>query len=205
MATPTTRSRSIGIGLDRTGSMLGMTPDPMTTSAPDVTKWEAAKRGVSAFLQDCETVQSSGVVYMIAGVKTFRQLLANDFQPIFAAPGYGLIKSGSGFSRASFDSTVAAMTPGGGTPLADALVDVRNTLVTAPFGGVPADEPRYLAMLTDGLLTSGAPMSSIADGSFAPVAVFSLGFGTGARRRLPDAPEHGGQRPDTRHAAGLPR
>jgi hypothetical protein len=169
----------IGIGLDRTGSMLGMTPDPMTTSAPDVTKWEAAKRGVSAFLQDCETVQSSGVVYTIAGIKTFRQLLANDFQPIFTAPGYGLIKSGSGFSRATFDSTVAAMTPGGGTPLADALVDVRNTLVTPPFGGVPADEPRYLAMLTDGLLTSGSPMTSIANGSFAPVAVFSMGFGTG--------------------------
>ena len=44
----------IGIGLDRTGSMLGTTPDPMTNGAPDVTKWEAARRGVSAFLLDCE-------------------------------------------------------------------------------------------------------------------------------------------------------
>jgi hypothetical protein len=169
----------IGIGLDRTGSMLGMTPDPMTTSAPDVTKWEAAKRGVSAFLQDCETVQSSGVIYTIAGVKTFRSLPANDFQSVFAGPGYGLIKSGTSFSRSTFDSAVAAMSPGGGTPLADALVDVKNTLVTPPFGGLPAGEPRYLAMLTDGLLTSGAPMTSIPDGSFAPVAVFSMGFGTG--------------------------
>jgi tyrosinase-like protein len=169
----------IGIGLDRTGSMLGMTPDPMTTSAPDVTKWEAAKRGVSAFLQDCETVQSSGVVYTIAGVKTFRRLAANDFQSVFAGPGYGLIKSGSSFSRATFDSAAAAMTPGGGTPLADALLDVKNTLVAPPFGGVPADERRYLAMLTDGLLTAGSPMSSIPNGSFSPVAVFSMGFGTG--------------------------
>src|SRR5689334_16014729 len=169
----------IGIGLDRTGSMLGMTPDPMTTSAPDVTKWEAAKRGVSAFLQDCETVQSSGIIYTIAGVKTFRQLGANDFQSVFSAPGFGLIKSGSSFSRASFDSAAAAMTPGGGTPLADALVDVKNTLVTPPFAGLPAGEPRYLAMLTDGLLTAGAPMSSIPNGSFAPTAVFSMGFGTG--------------------------
>jgi hypothetical protein len=169
----------IGVGLDRTGSMWGMTPDPMTTSAPDVTKWEAAKRGVSAFLQDCETVQSSGVIYTIAGVKTFRQLGTNDFQSVFAAPGYGLIKSGTSFSRSSFDSAAGAMTPGGGTPLADALVDVRNTMVTPPFGGLPAGEPRYLAMLTDGLLTAGAPMSSIPNGSFAPVAVFSMGFGTG--------------------------
>ncbi len=169
----------IGIGLDRTGSMLGVTPDPMTTGAPDVTKWEAAKRGVSAFLQDCETVQSSGIIYTIAGVKTFRQLGANDFQSVFSAPGFGLIKSGSSFSRASFDSAAAAMTPGGGTPLADALVDVKNTLVTPPFAGLPAGEPRYLAMLTDGLLTAGAPMSSIPNGSFAPTAVFSMGFGTG--------------------------
>ena len=169
----------IGIGLDRTGSMLGMTPDPMTTSAPDVTKWEAAKRGVSAFLQDCETVQSSGTIYTIAGVKTFRQLAANEFTSVFSGPGYGLIKSGTSFSRAKFDSTVAGLSPGGGTPLADALQDVRNTMVTPPFGGLPAGEPRYLAMLTDGLLTSGAPMSSIPNGSFAPVAVFSMGFGTG--------------------------
>jgi hypothetical protein len=170
----------IGIGLDRTGSMTGLTPDPMTTSAPDVTKWEAAKRGVSAFLQDCETVQSSGVIYTIAGIKTFRRLAANEFQPVFAAPGYGLVKAGTGVSRASFDSAAAAMSPGGDTPLADALLDVNNTLVTPPFGGAPADEHRYLAMLTDGLLTAGAPMSSIVNGSLSPVAVFSMGFGTGA-------------------------
>jgi tyrosinase-like protein len=169
----------IGIGLDRTGSMLGLTPDPMTTSSPDVTKWEAAKRGVSAFLQDCETVQGSGVVYTVAGIKTFRRLAANDFQPVFAGPGYGLIKSGSSFSRATFDSAIAAITPGGATPLADALLDIRNTMVAPPFGGVPADEQRYLAMLTDGLLTSGAPMSSIPNGSFSPTAVFAMGFGTG--------------------------
>ena len=130
----------IGIGLDRTGSMLGVTPNPMTTGAPDVTKWEAAKRGVSAFLQDCETVQNSGVAYTIAGIKTFRRLAANDFQPVFGGPGYGLIKSGTTFSRSALNSAVAAMSPDGGTPLADALLDVKNTLVTPPFGGVPADE-----------------------------------------------------------------
>ena len=170
----------IGIGLDRTGSMLGMTPDPMTSGAPDVTKWEAAKRGVSAFLQDCETVQNSGVTYVLAGIKTFRRTAANDFTPVFPAPGYGLIKNGGTFSRAAFDASVAAMTPGGSTPLADALQDVQTTLVQPPFAGAPADETRYLAILTDGLLTSGSPMSSIPDGSFTRTAVFGMGFGTGA-------------------------
>jgi Common central domain of tyrosinase len=170
----------IGLGLDRTGSMTGMTPDPMTTSSPDVTKWEAAKRGISAFLQDCETVQSSGIAYVMAGIKTFRRLAANDFATVFSAPGYGLIKNGSTFSRATFESNVAGMSPGGSTPLADALQDVQDTLVEPPFGNVPIDEQRYLAMLTDGLLTSGSPMNSIPDHSFSQTAVFAMGFGTGA-------------------------
>jgi hypothetical protein len=170
----------IGIGLDRTGSMGGLTPDPMVTGAPDVTKWEAAKRGVSAFLQDCETVQNSGSTYVVAGIKTFRKLGANDFAPVFPSPNYGLVKTGGSYSRAAFDSAAAAMSPGGSTPLADALQDVETTLVEAPFGHLPPDERRYLAMLTDGLLTDGAPMSSIADGSFANTVVFAMGFGTGA-------------------------
>jgi hypothetical protein len=170
----------IGVGLDRTGSMNGLTPDPMVVAAPDVTKWEAAKRGVSAFLQDCETVQNSASVYVTAGIKTFRRLAANDFAAVFPAPGYGLVKNGTTFSRAAFDAAAAAMSPGGSTPLADALVDVRNTLVEPPFGHMPADERRYLAMLTDGLLTAGSAMSSIADHSFAQTAVFAMGFGTAA-------------------------
>jgi hypothetical protein len=171
----------IGIGLDRTGSMSGLTPDPMTTSSPDVTKWEAAKRGVSAFLQDCETVQSSGIAYGLAGIKTFRRLgFGNDFAAIFSAPGYGLIKNGSTFSRSTFESSVAGMSPGGSTPLADALQDVQNTIAGPPFGNVPIDERRYLAMLTDGLLTSGSPMNSIPDNSYSHTAIFAMGFGTGA-------------------------
>jgi hypothetical protein len=169
----------IGIGLDRTGSMSGLTPDPMTTGAPDVTKWEAAKRGVSAFLQDCETVRESGSTYVTAGVKTFRQLATNDFAPLFPGPGYGLVKTGGAVSRAAFDSAVAGMSPGGMTPLADALQDVEDTLVEPPFGGLPAGERRYLAMLTDGVLTSGAPLNSIPDHSYTDTAVFAMGFGTG--------------------------
>ena len=171
----------VGIGLDRTGSMLGMTPDPMSTGAPPVTKWDAARRGVSAFLADCETVQQSGLTYVIAGVKTFRHLGGgNDFTPVFTGPGYGLVKPGSSFSRATFDGAAAALSPGGDTPLADALVDIHDTLSEPPFGGAPADERRYLAMLTDGLSNQGAPLSSIPDHSLARTAVFGMGFGTGA-------------------------
>lgn len=170
----------IGVGLDRTGSMLGLTPDPMT-GAGTVTKWEAATRGVSAFLQDCETVQESGAIYVTAGVKTFRSLgLGNDFTSVFAGTPYGLIKSGTGYSRATFDSVIATMSPGGGTPLADALQDVEDTLVEPPFGWLPADEQRYLAMLTDGIRTSGALLSSIPDGSYSGTVIFALGFGTAA-------------------------
>jgi hypothetical protein len=171
----------IGIGLDRTGSMSALTPDPMTVTAPDVTKWEAARRGVSAFLQDCETVQDSAVTYVTAGIETFRSTGAgNDFTPVFAGTPYGLVKTGGAYSRGVFDSIAAGLSPGGGTPLADALKDVEDTLVAPPFGGLPPDETRYLAMLTDGQLTTGSPMSSIPDGSFADTAVLAMGFGTGA-------------------------
>jgi hypothetical protein len=170
----------VGIALDRTGSMLGLTPDPMDASLPDVSKWEAAKRGVSAFLQDCETVQHSAVTYVMAGVKTFRTLAGNQFDSVFGAPNYGLIKTGTPFSRATFDANISPMTPGGNTPLADALTDVQNTLVEAPFAGNPTDEQRYIAFLTDGILTSGSPLSSIPDGSFSRTAIFGMGFGTGA-------------------------
>jgi hypothetical protein len=73
----------------------------------------------------------------------------------------------------------------GGTPLADALQNIEDTLVEPPFGWVPADEQRYLAMLTDGMLTAGSPMTSIADGAFANTGVFAMGFGTPAEVDYP--------------------
>jgi Common central domain of tyrosinase len=170
----------IGVALDRTGSMTAMTPDPMTTGAPDITKWEAAKRGVSAFLQDCEAAYLSVETFVVAGVKTFRRLAANDFAPVFSGIPYGLIKSGGAYSKAAFDTAILPQSPGGSTPLADALTDTHATLVAPPFGWLPANERRYLAMLTDGLLTAGSPLSSIADGSLANTTVFAMGFGTGA-------------------------
>jgi hypothetical protein len=170
----------IGIGLDCAASMNGLTPDPMTTTAPDVTKWEAARRGVAAFLQDCEVVQSSGRACVTAGVNAFRSRPNNDFTPVFPGIPYGLVKSTSGYSRAVFEANTAALTPAGGTPLVDALADVQTTVVAPPFGHLPADEIRYLAMLSDGKLTSGAPLASIPDGNLADTVIFAMGFGTPA-------------------------
>ncbi|RHW28765.1 hypothetical protein D0Z08_02630 [Nocardioides immobilis] len=168
----------VGIELDRSGSMAGVTPDPMTTSAPPVTKWVAATRGVSAFLQDCEVARDSGVAYVTAGVRTFRSLAGNAFEPVFAPAPYGLVKGGTPISRSTFDAQVSLLSPGGGTPLADALTDGSAELVEPPAPRV-ADERRYLSLLTDGMLTSGSPLASIPDGSLAGTVVFAMGFGTG--------------------------
>jgi hypothetical protein len=171
----------VGVALDRTGSMLGMTPDPMTVAAPDVTKWEAAKRGVSAFLQDCEAAYQSAEAYVVAGVKTFRRTGgANDFSPVFAGTPYGLVKAAGAYSEAAFDAAIAPLAPGGSTPLADALVDTHATLVMPPFGAPLAGERRYLALLTDGMSNAGTAIADVADASLASTTVFAMGFGTGA-------------------------
>jgi hypothetical protein len=152
----------------------------MLTGVPDVSKWQAARRGVSAFLQDCETVQASATAYVTAGVRTFRQDGANnEFASVFAAPGYGLVKAGGAAGRGVFDSATAAMTASGFAPLAEALQDARAALVDPPFRRV-GGERRYLAMFGDGLSTAGAGLASIPDHSLAGTAVFAMGFGVGS-------------------------
>jgi hypothetical protein len=113
-------------------------------------------------------------------VKTFRRILANEFTAVFAGDPYGLVKAGGGYSSATFDAAIAPLAPGGSTPLVDALVDGHATLVGPPFGNLPADEHRYLAILTDGIRTSGLNLTDVADGSLTNTAVFAMGFGTGA-------------------------
>ena len=169
----------VGIALDQTGSMNEMTPDPMVVAAPDVTKWEAAKRGVAALLHDCETAYTQRESYVIAGVKTFRTLGANVFTPVFSGVPYGIIKSGSGYSQSGFDAAIATQSPAGGTPLADALLDTENNLVRTPLSNLPAHDTRFLLMLTDGKLTSGQPLSSIVAGQLQDTVIFGMGFGTG--------------------------
>ena len=170
----------IGIALDQTGSMLQMTPDPMIVAAPDVTKWEAAKRGVAALLHDCETAYTQREAYAIAGIETFRTLATNVFTPIFPGVPYGVIKNSSPtYSEAGFNTAIGSQSPGGSTPLADALLDTETNMVRAPFSNLPANDTRFLCMLTDGLLTSGAPLSSIMPGQLQDTIIFAMGFGTG--------------------------
>ena len=170
----------IGLALDQTGSMTGMTPDPLTGMPPNISKWDAAKQGVSFFLQDCEAAYAAREAYVTAGVQTFRSSGGNQFTKIFA-PGdpYGLIKNGGSFSRAVFDANIAAQAPSGGTPIAGALTDTENTLVRAPFGNQPANQARYLAMLTDGIETAAPLLNTLAAGAFPNTVIFAMGFGIG--------------------------
>ena len=137
------------------------------------------RSGVSAFLLDCETAYAAAEAYVVSGVKTFRSLPANEFAPSLPAIR-GLVTPAGSYGSIAFDAAVAPLAPGGGTPLADALTDIHATIVTPPFGWLPADERRYVAFFTDGMLTSGSPLASIPDGSLLNTVVFAMGFGTGA-------------------------
>lgn len=170
----------VGLALDQTGSMTGMTPDPMTGMAPNISKWDAAKQGVSFFFQDCETAYEAREAYVTGGVETFRNDGGNIFTKIFpATPPYGLIKEGTDYSRASFDAEIAGEAPDGSTPLAGALSDTDTELVRAPHSNEPAGEQRYLCILTDGLETAAPPLSSLGEPQFPDTVVFAMGFGIG--------------------------
>jgi hypothetical protein len=170
----------VGVALDQTGSMDGDTPDPMT-GLGTVSKWEAAKQGVSAMLQDAEAAYSAREAYVIGGVQTFRSVFpsGNVFTKLSGGTPSGIVKSGAPHGSAAFDAAVAAESPGGGTPLADTLVNTENDLVRAPFGDQPAGEQRYLVMLTDGISTAGTPLSALAEPEFPDSIIFAMGFGVG--------------------------
>jgi hypothetical protein len=180
----------VGIALDQTGSMTGLTPDPMTGMG-NVSKWDAAKQGVSALLHDCESAFAAAEAYVTGGVETFRSLAVNTFTPIFGGSGYGTIRSGGAVSQAVFDANILAQSPGGGTPLAGALTDTEGRLVfppavVLPGGGAnypgtePADDTRYLMILTDGIETAPPPLSSLGTPQFPNTIVFAMGFGVGS-------------------------
>ncbi len=170
----------IGLALDQTGSMAGLTPDPLTGMAPNITKWEAAKQGVSFFLQDCEAAYAAREAYVTAGVETFRNLGGNQFTQVFA-PGtpHGLVKNGTPYSRGTFDANIVGQSPAGGTPIAGALTDTENTLVRPPFGNQPPAQQRYQAILTDGIETSAPLLNTLAAGAFPNTVIFAMGFGIG--------------------------
>jgi hypothetical protein len=170
----------LGIALDQTGSMAGMTPDPMTGMAPNITKWEAAKRGVSAMLHDCEAAYAAAEAYVVGGVETFRSTGAgNTFTQVFPGAHFGVVKNGGAISQVNFDANIAAQSPGGGTPLAGALTDTDTNLVRAPFSNLPAGEQRYLSILTDGVATAPPPLTSLGTPAFPDTVIFAMGFGIG--------------------------
>jgi len=160
--------------------MNGMTPDPMTGMAPNITKWEAAKRGVAALLHDCETAYAAAEAYVVGGVETFRSAGGgNTFTQIFPGANFGVIKNGGAISQSNFEANIAAQSPAGGTPLAGALTDTDINLVRAPFVNLPAGEQRYLSILTDGMATAPPPLSSLGTPAFPDTVIFAMGFGIG--------------------------
>jgi len=172
----------LGIALDQTGSMTGPTPDPLTGMPPNISKWEAAKQGVASLLQDAEAAYLATEAYVVAGVDTFRSTGGvNTVTPVSsAAPPYGVVKAGSPYAQAAFNTDVAALIPGGGTPLAAALTETEDQLVRPPFGNQPANEQRYLCILTDGKETAPPWLASLATPEFPDTVIFAMGFGVGS-------------------------
>ncbi len=171
----------VGVALDKSGSMSGNTPDPMT-GAGSVTKWEAARLGVTHFLQDCEAAYSACEAYVVSGIQTFTTAAGTPvYDPVIAAvPPYGLVKVGSNYSAADFTAAAAPLTPGGGTPLAGALTETEDDMVRPPLSNLPTDDPRYMYVLTDGKRTAGPLMSSLGTPEFPNTTIFAMGFGVGS-------------------------
>lgn len=171
----------VGIALDRTGSMNGPTPDPLTGMAPNIPKWEAAKQGVGHFLLDAEAAYQAAESYVVAGVNTFRSTGgSNEVLPVSGAlPPYGLVKNGSPYDQAAFNTDIAGVIAQGGTPLAAALTETEDNLVRPPFSNQPDGEQRYMCVLTDGIETSPPLLSTLANPEFSDTIIFGLGFGVG--------------------------
>jgi hypothetical protein len=169
----------VGLALDRSGSMTGVTPDPSTGMPSAMVKWDVASSGVANFLGDCEAARQAGEVFVVAGVETFRNNAgANEFDKMFV-PATDVVRTGGSSSEAAFNVAISALSPGGGTPIAGALSDTEATLVRAPYGGNPAGETRYLYILTDGKETAGPLLNTLDNPEFPDTIIFAAGFGLG--------------------------
>ncbi len=173
----------LGIALDRSGSMVGPSTDPFNMNAP-ITKWELAKLGVQNLMSDCEAAYAAGEAYVTGGVQTFTTSGGgNDISPVVAGKPYGLIRSGANYPEAypaaAVNNGLAAMAPGGATPLAAALSDTYADVVRPPANALPADDTRYLAILTDGKETAAPLLNTLAANQFSDTYIFGMGFGSG--------------------------
>lgn len=169
----------VAIALDQAASMSQMTPDPMVVAAPDVTKWEAAKRGVAALLHDCEAAYAQKEAYVVAGVGTFRSVETNVLTTVFPGVPYGVIKAGAAYSESGFTTAIATQSPAGGTSIAGALLDTEASLVRPPLNNTPAHDTRYLLVVTDGIENVAPLLSTIGAAQLQDTMIFAMGFGTG--------------------------
>lgn len=168
----------VGVAVDRSGSMSGMTSDPLAGMAP-ISKWNLAKKGVQHFLADCQAAYDARAAYVIGGVTTFTSGLGPIVEPVLSATPYGLVRSGGGYDPTTVNAALAAMTEGGGTPLASAITGTRDTVVRPSTNALPSDDVRYLAILTDGKETVPPNLSTLATGGLADTVVFGMGLGSG--------------------------
>lgn len=171
----------VGVSLDRSNSMTGDTPDPMT-GAGTISKWDAARQGVAHFLQDCEAAYQAAEAYVVSGIQTFHTVGGSpNYSTVFSAtPAYGLIKPGGTYTAAAFTAAAGGMSPSGSTPLAGALIETEDDLVRPPHGNLPASDLRYQYILTDGKRTAGPLLSSLAEPEFPNTTIFAMGFGVGS-------------------------
>lgn len=171
----------LGMTLDRSGSMTGAVPLPATGTPLSVSsKWDAAKLAVAATLSDCEAAFAAMEGSVIAGLTTFTTNLgANDVSAVLGTP-FGLVKSGAAVSAATVQAALDLLSPAGGTPIAEALTRTESTVVRSVEPSGAADDPRYLAILTDGLETSAPLLNTLAAGEFPNTFVSAMGFGMGS-------------------------
>jgi hypothetical protein len=173
----------LGIALDRSGSMVGASTDPFNMNAP-TTKWDLAKLGIQNLMADCEAAYAAREAYVIAGVQTFTTGGGgNDVSAVVAGKPYGLVRSGANYPEAypaaDVNNALNATGPANATPLAAALSETYSDVVRPASNALPADDIRYLAILTDGKETAQPLLNTLGLNSFSDTYIFGMGFGSG--------------------------
>jgi hypothetical protein len=148
------------------------------------TEWDLAKLGIENLLADCEAAYTAREAYVIGGVQTFTTSgMGNDVSPVIAGKPYGLIRAGANYPEAypavDVNTALDATAPGNATPLAAALSETYADVVRPPSNALPADDVRYLAMLTDGKETAIPLLNTLAMNAFSDTYIFGMGFGSG--------------------------
>lgn len=156
---------TIDVALDRSSSMRGLTPDPMTTPAPDRTKLEAAAHGVASLLQDCEAAHAGSVCSIVVDLETFGDAAGHGNEAALADvfSSLGRRRSGQSDGRRPRGRRCVAGLFGGrhghGSLPGSLLTQERLQADTAVFAlgfGTPADVDLVAAEATFGVMGSQA-------------------------------------------------